>query len=98
MKELCEEVMSRNVETCRESDPVVRAARIMRERNIGFLPVLDASSRLLGAITDRDLTLRVLAENKNPDTPVRDVLVREQLLTVRVPQAKETKSHSIKVN
>jgi len=35
----------------------------MRDRNIGFLPVCDSSGRAIGAITDRDIAIRVVAED-----------------------------------
>ncbi|MBE0536222.1 MAG: CBS domain-containing protein [Phycisphaerae bacterium] len=42
------------------------AARHMRDRNVGFLPVLDEDNVLAGVVTDRDIVVRGLAEAKNP--------------------------------
>jgi CBS domain-containing protein len=82
MNETCESVMSRNVSACSESDTVADAAQLMRERNIGMIPVIDINHQLKGVVTDRDLTLRVLAENKNAKTKLQDVMTSGNLVTV----------------
>jgi CBS domain-containing protein len=49
------------------SDSVGAAARAMKERGIGAVLVV-AGGRLDGLVTDRDITVRVLAENRDPAT------------------------------
>ena len=49
----------------------------MRDANIGFLPVCDPSRKVLGAITDRDIAVRVVADGRPPTTAVGDVMTRE---------------------
>jgi CBS domain-containing protein len=49
----------------------------MRDDNIGFLPVTDASARFVGVITDRDLAVRVVAEGQGPDVPIALVMTRD---------------------
>ena len=59
------------------SASVVEAARLMREEHIGSLPITD-DERLVGMITDRDITTRVVAEAADPKiTPVGDVYSRD---------------------
>ncbi|WP_142848806.1 CBS domain-containing protein [Telmatospirillum sp. J64-1] len=49
-------------------------ARKMRELDIGALPV-GAHDRLVGMVTDRDITIRAVAEGRNADdTPVKEVM------------------------
>ena len=58
----CEEIMKRDVRTISPDEPVQAAASIMRDTNIGFLPVCDATSgRVVGTLTDRDIAVRVVA-------------------------------------
>ena len=64
----CADIMNVNVEWLTEKDTVRKAATVMAEAGIGFLPICDAEKRVLGVITDRDLTTRVLAKNVDPDT------------------------------
>jgi CBS domain-containing protein len=71
----CSELMKRNVECCRLEDSVASAAARMRARNVGFLPVCDEFGRAVGTITDRDLVVRVLAEQRSASsTIVGDVM------------------------
>jgi CBS domain-containing protein len=56
---------------------VVEAARLMREEHIGSLPITDGE-QLIGMITDRDITTRVVAEGADPETTaVGDVCSRD---------------------
>jgi len=75
------EVMTRNPETVEVSDPVVEAARRMRDADTGDVIVLD-NGRVVGVLTDRDITVRVVAENKELATPVGEVCSTTNLQTV----------------
>src|SRR6516164_4245256 len=67
-------IMTRDVVAVPVDATLVEAAELMRDHNIGFLPVI-ASDVLVGVITDRDLVVRALCENMNPAlTPVRSVM------------------------
>jgi CBS domain-containing protein len=56
------------------SASVIEAAQLMRDEHIGSLPITDGDT-LVGMITDRDITTRVVAEAADPaSTPVGDVL------------------------
>jgi CBS domain-containing protein len=66
------EIMTSDVETVQPSDTLQAAAQKMRERDIGFLPVFDGE-QLIGAVTDRDLAVRAIADGANP----REILGRD---------------------
>jgi CBS domain-containing protein len=70
---LCKEIMTDHVQTIAVDDSVRAAAAMMRESDIGFLPVCD-SDRLVGTITDRDIAVRLVSEGKSYDTSVRDLM------------------------
>jgi CBS domain-containing protein len=53
--------MTREVEVIQPDDSLRAAAKKMRERDIGFLPVCDGET-LLGVLSDRDITIRALAD------------------------------------
>jgi CBS domain-containing protein len=53
------------------------AARRMRDGDVGFLPICDRHLRVVGMITDRDIAVRVVAEGRECDLPVSDVMSRE---------------------
>src|SRR6187402_1817775 len=74
---LCEEIMKRDVKCLTVEDTVQTAAQKMKQTNIGFLPVCDNGKKVVGTVTDRDLSLRVLADNRPASTKVGDVMTRE---------------------
>src|SRR5215207_9660507 len=69
----CEQIMQREVESCSPDATVAEAARKMRDNDIGFLPVCDESGRVVGALTDRDIAIRCVAEGL-VTAEVRDVM------------------------
>jgi CBS domain-containing protein len=63
------------VELANADEGVAEAARRMRERRVGALVVVDDRGHPIGIVTDRDLAMRVLGENRAvPATRVGDVM------------------------
>jgi CBS domain-containing protein len=74
---LCEELMKREIECVLPHETVQAAARKMVEANIGFVPVCDESGKVLGTLTDRDVTTRLVAAARPATTPVEDIMTHE---------------------
>jgi CBS domain-containing protein len=55
------DLMSRDVITAYPDDRVGYAARLMRDYDIGSIPVVDREGRLIGVLTDRDIAMRLVA-------------------------------------
>jgi len=71
------DAMTENPRSIGASASVVEAARLMRDEHIGSLPITD-DEELVGMITDRDITTRVVAEAADPtSTSVEDVYSRD---------------------
>jgi CBS domain-containing protein len=70
------EAMTREVRLVTPDKPIREAARLMAEMDIGALPV-EENDRLVGMITDRDISVRAVAQGRGPDTPVREVMSSE---------------------
>lgn len=70
------EAMTRGAQIARPDETLQQAARRMAKEDIGFLPVGD-DDRLVGMITDRDITIRAVAEGRSCETPVRDIMTRD---------------------
>jgi len=60
------EVMTRSVVTVQPNYTVERAAQLMDGSNCGALPVVDNGDRLIGIVTDRDLTIRSSSRGLDP--------------------------------
>lgn len=75
------DVMTTGPRTLTTEAPVSEAAKVMRDENIGDI-LITQDGELSGILTDRDIVVRVLAENLEPtDTPVGDIASQE-LVTV----------------
>lgn len=59
------DLMTASVATARPEDSVTRAARLICETDCGALPVVDGSGRLIGIITNSDITTRLIARGVN---------------------------------
>ena len=70
------DIMTRNVECVWPDDTLQEAALKMKELDVGPMPVCDYD-RVVGMLTDRDITVRAVAEGRDPrSTRVRDVMTR----------------------
>ncbi len=66
----CRDIMTRNVTTCHRDTPIFEVARIMRDEDIGSLPVIGPNGKLEGIVTDRDLVVGGLTSEK-PEAELR---------------------------
>ena len=71
------DIMTRQVELVNPNTPLKEAARMMRDADIGFLPVGE-NDRLVGTLTDRDIAIRAVADGKDPNSAkVADAMTPE---------------------
>jgi CBS domain-containing protein len=73
----CSEVMTPDPVSCEPDESITHAAQIMRQEDVGSLPVVDSHSsrRLVGIVTDRDIVLKVIAEGRGIEqATVRDAM------------------------
>jgi CBS domain-containing protein len=71
------EVMTRNVRSVSPQEDVQHAARMMGELDVGALPVCEGD-RVVGMVTDRDITLRSTAAGKSPQqSRVEEVMSKD---------------------
>jgi CBS domain-containing protein len=74
------ELMTKNPRSVTPDTPVSEAARLMKEEDVGIVPVVErvggaeTRGRLVGVLTDRDIAVRHVAEGRTTDAPVRDVM------------------------
>jgi len=68
------DIMTANPKSASIEDSAVQVARAMRDADCGSLPVSDATGKIVGMITDRDLAVRGLAEGLGPDAPASKLM------------------------
>ena len=71
------DVMTRKVVSVSSDDTAAIAAKVMKEKNVGTLMVIDGQE-VKGLITDRAIVTRVVGEDKDPrDVPIRSIMTRD---------------------
>ncbi len=73
----CEELMKQKIECVGPTDTGRDASQKMRDANVGFLPVCDNDGRVLGTVTDRDIAIRIVADDLPSGTPIERVMTKE---------------------
>jgi CBS domain-containing protein len=71
--QLLKDLMSRDVKIISPDMTIGEAAKKMRDGDFGMMPVGE-DDRMIGAISDRDIAIRAVAEGKEGSTKVRDVM------------------------
>ena len=77
----CSEIMTKSVKTATSAMPLSDVAALMRDTDMGAVPVVD-NGKLIGIVTDRDIVVRSVAEGKADASTVADAMTAE-LFTVR---------------
>jgi CBS domain-containing protein len=67
------DLMSRDVQVISPDTTIAEAARRMRDGDFGMMPVGE-NDRMVGAISDRDIAVRAVAEGRDGNAKVRDVM------------------------
>ena len=73
----CKEVMTSNPVCCLPDETVDQVAQMMKSESVGAIPVIEnhEDHHLIGILTDRDLTLKVVATGRDPaKTKIREVM------------------------
>jgi CBS domain-containing protein len=76
------EIMTPDAVCIGENETLADAARKMRELDVGALPVCGEDNRLKGMVTDRDIVVRCIADNGDPQTVRASELARGKPVTI----------------
>lgn len=63
--------MSRNLIIMNDNTSISEVARIMKEKDIGFIPISN-DNKIIGVITDRDIVVNAISNKCSLDTPVKE--------------------------
>ena len=81
MGQIIKDVMTSNPRSIDAEKSVAYAAKMMREEDVGLAPIVEGD-KLIGMLTDRDIAIRVVAEDRNPEqVKVADV-ASKQVVTI----------------
>ncbi len=83
------EIMTGSAECVDIQDTLVEAARKLRDLQVGALPICDDDNRLAGMVTDRDITVRCVAEEVDPASTTVSELADGKPVTIGADDAVE---------
>ncbi|WP_406207452.1 CBS domain-containing protein [Kitasatospora sp. NBC_01560] len=83
------DIMHSGAECIREHETLATAARIMKERGVGALPICGERQKLLGILTDRDIVLKCVAEGRDPMEVTAGELAQGRPMTVEADEDAE---------
>jgi CBS domain-containing protein len=75
------DAMTKDPRSVERSTPIVEAAKLLKQLDVGSLPTLD-DGRLVGMVTDRDIVLRVVAEGKDVGSTTVGEIATSDLVTI----------------
>jgi CBS domain-containing protein len=92
------DIMTEFPQAVTPSDPLSHAAALMRDGDVGFLPVVDdrTSRRLVGVITDRDIAIRHVADAHGDDCTIKQHMSADRVVTVS-PDADTREVHRLMI-
>jgi CBS domain-containing protein len=74
MVQSIQDIMTTEVRTVGINEDICTVAEIMKDNNVGVIPVVDEQNYCIGLVTDRDIVIRGLADRKSASLRVKDVL------------------------
>ena len=79
----CHEVMTKDPVCCLPDDSAAKAAELMKNENIGSIPVIDSeqSRKLVGIVTDRDLALKIVAGALDARSTTLETIMTHKVVT-----------------
>jgi CBS domain-containing protein len=82
---ICSEIMTTNPECCLPTDPVMKAAQLMKSEDVGPIPIVEDKDgkKLAGIVTDRDLAIKIVAEARDPKTTPVEAVMTEDVVTCK---------------
>jgi CBS domain-containing protein len=78
------EVMSSGCESVKVSNSLSLAAQAMREHDIGDVFVYEEGDKIVGILTDRDITVRAIAEGASPTAETRQFMSSKRSRAMRI--------------
>jgi CBS domain-containing protein len=83
MSKTARDIMTPDPACCTLTMTLDQVARMMVQNDCGEIPVIDASERPIGVVTDRDIVCRVVAEGKNPMAHTVETCMTQPVVTVK---------------
>jgi len=79
----CNEIMTKTLVCCLPNDMVTKAAKLMKSEHVGSIPVIEneQTKKLVGIVTDRDLTLKIVADGLDAKSTKVEAVMTHKVVT-----------------
>ena len=79
----CSDLMTKNPVYSLPSDKVTKLAQLMKSKDIGSVPIIEAeqTNKLVGMVTDRDLALKIVAKGRDPKSTTAEEVMTRKIVT-----------------
>ena len=79
------ECMCKNVISASKDTSIIEISSLMKENDIGSIPICDEDKNIVGMITDRDIVLRAVAENKDiSKLKAEDIMTKNHIIKLDI--------------
>ncbi len=92
------EIMTGGVECVFVGDTLVQAAKKLRDLDVGSLPICGADDKLAGMLTDRDIAIRCVAEDGDPNAMTAGELAEGKPVTIGADDSVEEALRTMSAN
>ncbi|MFJ8039653.1 CBS domain-containing protein [Kitasatospora sp. NPDC096147] len=86
---MAKDIMHPGAECVRDHQTLAEAARIMKEQDVGALPICGPDEKLMGILTDRDIVLRCVADGRDPGSVTAGELAQGRPMVVEADEDTE---------
>jgi CBS domain-containing protein len=93
-----QDLMTRYIKMCSIECTIRDTVQIMKDLNCGAVPIVNKNHEVQGIITDRDIAINTILNNKNPDQTKVSELMSKPVITVNVDDNLETVANKMKQN
>ena len=79
------ECMCKNVISASKDTSIIEISSLMKENDIGSIPICDEDKNIVGMITDRDIVLRAVSENKDiSKLKAEDIMTKNHIIKLDI--------------
>ena len=82
MAKKARDIMTGSPECVGENDSITDASKKLAKLDIGAMPICGEDNRLKGMLTDRDIAIKVLAEDRDPSSTTAGELAQGKPVTI----------------
>lgn len=79
----CKDIMTKYIKMCRPECTVKDSTQIMKDQNCGAVPIVDDNNKVVGIVTDRDIAIKCILEEKDASRTKISEVMTKKVITCR---------------